>query len=266
MHRWYTLFLFPFLLVSTIAAQSSPYQVSWPQELRYTSMGAGSSLAGYLLREEVDEYTPSQLTRLDNDDIFLLDRLTMRFHFARASQQSDRLANTCFLLPLLYLAPNATRRDFGKILILYTEATLLNTGLTHIAKASFQRPRPYVFDASTAITSKQTINARASFVSGHTSSTAVNTFFMAKLFQDYYPDSKLRPYVWGAAFTIPAVVGYLRIRGGQHYITDVLGGYALGGAIGYLVPHWHKKTFSSRSGRVLQVQPGWQGFLLSYRF
>ena len=65
--------------------------------------------------------------------------------------------------------------------------------------------------------------------------TSTMTFLSAKMYHDFYPDSNARPYVWASAALIPAVTGYLRIRGGKHYLTDVLVGYGVGTLVGVLV-------------------------------
>ena len=66
------------------------------------------------------------------------------------------------------------------------------------------------------------------------------SFLTAKMYHDFYPESDARPYVWASAALIPAITGYLRVRGGKHYLTDVLVGYGVGAAIGILVPQLHK--------------------------
>ena len=76
----------------------------------------------------------------------------------------------------------------------------------------------------------------------HTSLSAAGSFFAARVFSDYYPDSKWKPVVWGAAVAIPAVTGYLRVRGGRHFPTDVIAGYAVGALAGWGVPALHKRS------------------------
>ena len=92
--------------------------------------------------------------------------------------------------------------------------------------------------------------------------TAANTFFAAKVFSDYYPDSKWKPVVWTAAATIPAITGYLRVKGGRHFTTDVITGYAVGAAVGYLVPHFHKK----KKAKGLSFYGGVNSVLVKYQF
>ena len=90
---------------------------------------------------------------------------------------------------------------------------MLNAGVTLLTKYTVRRIRPFNFDPNTSLEKKTSVNAKASFFSGHTSITATNSFFTAKVFSDYYPDSKWKPMVWTVAASIPAITGYLRVRG-----------------------------------------------------
>jgi len=163
----------------------------------------------------------------------------------------------------LLLFGRETRRDAPKLAILYTETILLTSGVTNLIKASVGRARPYVYAPDWEPGRELTSGDRAAFVSGHTSLAAAGSFFFATVFKDYYPDSKLKPYVWGAAVTIPAVTGYLRVRAAKHFPSDVLAGYALGAGIGYLVPTLHKKNVLPEG---MTIAPGGGGVYLDYWF
>ena len=65
------------------------------------------------------------------------------------------------------------------------------------------------------------------------------------------------------AAALPALTGYLRIRAGRHYPSDVLVGYLVGGAVGYLIPTLHKKK---PKGKSLSIAPSMGGVYLNYRF
>ncbi|MEK7256007.1 MAG: phosphatase PAP2 family protein, partial [Bacteroidota bacterium] len=187
-------------------------------------------------------FTPDELQTLNPMDINAFDRLATGKNSMKAHYASNVPLYGSYALPVLFLADKETRRDFPQILSLFSETILLNAGVTFLMKSTFRRPRPYVFDPNVDLTRKQKRNAKASFVSGHTSTTAANTFFMAKVYSDYFPDSKLKPYVWGSAIVVPAVTGYLRVRAGRHYPTDTIAGYIIGAAAGYFVTYLHRNT------------------------
>lgn len=101
-----------------------------------------------------------------------------------------------------------------------------------------------------------------SFFSGDASSTAFGLVFFAKVFNDYYPDSKWRPVVWGLSLSGVAAGSYFRVKSGKHFPTDVIVGSIVGGGIGYLIPHLHKK----KPLPGLSMDVGFQGFSLRYKF
>ena len=125
-----------------------------------------------------------------------------------------------------------------------------------IAAGLVQRSRPYVYNTSVPLAERQDSDSQRSFFAGHTTATAAATFFAAKVFTDFNPDSKLKPYVWAAAATVPAVVGYMRLRGGNHFLTDNLLGYGVGAACGILIPQLHKKTKPPAALSKFQVLSG----------
>ena len=59
---------------------------------------------------------------------------------------------------------------------------------------------------------------------------------------------KARLVIWGAAVTYPAVVGIIRVQEGRHFPSDVIVGYVVGAAIGYVVPVLHRAGPAKRIG------------------
>lgn len=224
----------------SLTAQS-PYQLQLKQELIYAGTGIGLTAFGAYLRGKSPIFTPDELTTFDPQDVNTFDRIATGLNSDRADRASDVLLYSSFALPTLALFDQKTRRDVPIILALWGEVVAINRGTTLIFKHTLQRPRPLVFNPNVDLSFKQANDVRASFISGHTSKTTSNFWFMAKVFSDYYPDSPLKPVVWGLAIAAPAVNGYLRVRAGKHYPTDVIGGYVVGAAIGFLVPHLHRK-------------------------
>jgi membrane-associated phospholipid phosphatase len=141
------------------------------------------------------------------------------------------------------------RQDWFRYLLLWGQAFSLTEGLTNWAKTLILRPRPlayyYAADyphvpvglAEAALTT----DTRFSYFSGHTSMTAVSSFFVARTFADYCPDSRAKPWVWASAALLPALVGIWRVRAGKHYPTDVLTGYLVGASVGLLIPALHRR-------------------------
>lgn len=246
---------------SLLPAQSSgPYYLSVKRDLWYGAAGAGTLLVGEYLRSTVSEL---RLLDLEVEDINRFDRVATRMNSSRAAQWSDYTLYTSIGITGTLLLGKEIRSDFGKISLLFLETMAINGGLTNISKSAFLRPRPYVLNKDWDPEQILTSADRAAFVSGHTSGSAAGAFFFAKVFSDYYPDSKLKPYIWVASASLPALVGYLRVRAGRHYPTDVIAGYILGASVGYLVPTLHKKPIEEQK---LTLIPAGNGVILSYRF
>ena len=94
------------------------------------------------------------------------------------------------------------------------------------------------------------------------------SFFGAKVFSDYSDNTTHKVLVWTGAIILPAVVGYLRVRAGRHFPTDVIAGYAIGGAIGYLVPFLHKMKPLKEGLTITPYSSGNKdlGVYMSYQF
>jgi membrane-associated phospholipid phosphatase len=120
--------------------------------------------------------------------------------------------------------------------LVIAEATALAMALNQTVKFLVARERPFVNalpEAERRLTAMPADND-LSFYSGHTAfpfALAVAAGTVAE--QREY---RLAPAVWASGLTLAAVSGYLRIAADKHYLSDVLTGALLGGAVGVAVP------------------------------
>jgi len=133
-----------------------------------------------------------------------------------------------------------TKKSGGVISVMALETMLVTNALTSMTKISVLRPRPLVYNDEVPLGSKLARKNKLSFFSGHTSMAATSFFYTAKVFSDFYPNSKWKPLVWTVAAIIPAIVGISRVYGGKHFPTDVIVGYVVGAGTGVLIPHLHR--------------------------
>lgn len=91
------------------------------------------------------------------------------------------------------------------------------------AKALFDRPRPELVPHGAAVHT-------ASFPSGHSLMAAVVYLTLAVLVARTMPSRRLRVYVVALAVLVTVAVGVSRVYLGVHWPTDVLAGWAAGGA------------------------------------
>jgi membrane-associated phospholipid phosphatase len=170
-----------------------------------------------------------------------------------------------FAVPFLMMLTNDYRGHAGQLSLLFVETMATTGALFTITTATVKRSRPLAYNEDLSFEKRSEPSSRRSFFAGHTAATASATFFAAKIFNDFNPDSPARPYVWTAAALIPAWVGYLRSKGGKHFLTDNLIGYGIGALSGILIPELHKKENPNFS---LYPSYGreYKGISLSYQF
>lgn len=241
----------------------SPYQCTKKKDAILTSIGSTGLAVGYYLHLKAPVLEVEQIGLLDKNSINQFDRVATSYFSQKAKRASDVFFYGSLAMPSLFGFSKRMRKDAKSLALIYGETLFLTVGLTAITKKTVLRSRPFVYNPDVDINTKLEKNARYSFFSGHASMVSASSFFTAKVFNDYYPDSKWKPFVWGAAATIPAITGYLRVRAGKHYPTDVITGYAVGAAFGILVPHIHKRKKRNENVQ-LSVNPA--GGYFSWRF
>ena len=239
--RYFILFTFLFSF-QMLHAQDSGGAHSFDGKLDGTLFGSGALTFGtaYYLQKRVPPLTGEEIMKVDPFRINPLDRLAVKQYGPKAKKNSDILLGTSAILPFALLLDKRSRDEFGTVGLMLAETFLINNGITGIFKGSARRTRPYVYNPNAPLLLKKEQDARYSFFSGHASNSAATSFFAAKVFSDNNPNSNLKPYIWGAAVSIPAVTSFFRFKAGKHFPTDVLAGYAVGATLGWLVPELHK--------------------------
>ena len=246
--------------LTIIAHAQSPYHFDWKKELSLTAIGGSTLASSFWVNANAKSLSAEQIAQLKRSDVPAFERFVTYNFSVNAQKASDVFLLSSTAIPALLFLGKPARNHFGQMAILYGETLLVTGGITRLTKTIFLRPRPLLYNENVSLATKQKIDNRYSFFSGHTSLTAMNYFFAAKVFSDFYPDSSWKHFVWGVAITAPALTGAFRVIGGKHFVTDVVVGYGVGAFIGYMIPHLHK----NKKDKKLSFVPSANGLYLSW--
>jgi membrane-associated phospholipid phosphatase len=221
------------------AGADSPYDLNHSEEWIWVGAGLSLCVGGLIGAHSLPSLTPAEIAAVDRNAINSFDRGTMNPY--REDHAGDAMAVSSFLIPLAFLGNDDMREDAETLGAMWAEATLWSEGLAQVTKALAQRNRPYVYDPDAPMEKKTQTEARLSFFSAHATGTAMNCFFMAKVFSDYSDNKNAEVALWTGAVLYPALVGFFRVDSGHHFTTDAIVGLVVGGTIGYLVPALHHR-------------------------
>lgn len=265
------------LIVTSIFAQDqvksdSPYETKFWTDAPIIAGTVGLNVAGVMFIQNKEDLTDYQLSQRDKNDIWGIDRWAAGNYSLEADRVSYIPFYGSFALPIAFLAAGETRSNIGQISVMYVESMATAGAMFTITAGLVDKSRPLVYNPNVSKEERIEAGAQRSFFAGHVAATAAATFFTAKIFNDFYPDSPLKPYVWGAATAISGYVGYLRIEAGKHFLTDSVVGLVVGASAGILIPELHKKEnknlslYPTYQQDVLGSGYDVQGLGLSYRF
>lgn len=251
----FLLFL-PLLLVGQSVADTEPDQSD--EETVYKvnpwvsgGIGVGGMLIGTAgidrLRRK-SRLTPAELMSLNPDDVLGIDQWALRQDLEKnegAEASSDLFFNTAIVLPFTLFFSKKYRKDWLSISTMYLEAHALNANFyawSPVGPALVDRLRPVAYYEEVDAGFRALGNTRNSFFSGHVSTTAIGTFFTAKVLSDYNPQwtGAQRALVFTAASLPPIFVAVQRVRSLKHFPTDTVAGLAVGAFFGIMTPHIHK--------------------------
>jgi len=237
------------LLILTTSFQSyaqknSPYTTDFYKDGAWIVAGLGATAAGIIIAENKDELTSVELSEKTKDDIWKLDRWAAGNYNESSNKISDIPFYLSFATPLLFGLNEDTRDNAGQIGVMYIESLSTTAALFNITSGLINKSRPLVYNNSGEVDFDERVeaNSQRSFYSGHVAASAAATFFAAQVFSDFFPNSNAKPFVWAGAATIPAVIAYLRIDAGKHFLSDTLVGYAMGALSGIIIPRLHRKS------------------------
>jgi len=222
----------------------SIYKVSKKVEIPITIAIFMSNYVGFKYLNNKTELSFNEIMNLDEDNIWWFDRVATQQNADdrfRYQDVSDVIMNISIALPIFLMIDKDIRKDWLDLLVLYGETHAVNTSLYISSAAFIDRTRPFLYNPDVPYSDKSGTGTTISFFSGHVSTAATASFFMAKVYSDYHPElGNKKFWLFGAAIIPPALVGLYRVKAMKHFPTDVIVGSVIGAAIGIIIPQLHK--------------------------
>ncbi|MGB7784884.1 MAG: phosphatase PAP2 family protein [Salinimicrobium sp.] len=263
------LFIFSFSFYSFSQqdiSKDSPYELSWAKDATWVGTGLALNGLGFKLIQDMEPLSQEEVNALSKNDVPGIDRWLAGQYSARADDISYYPFYGSFAVPFVMMAVDKDYRSHaGQISVMFVESMATTGALFTISAATVKRSRPLTYNEDLSYEKRSEPGSRRAFFAGHTAATASATFFAAKIYNDFNPDSAARPYVWAVAAAIPAYVGYLRSKAGKHFLTDNIVGYAIGALSGILIPELHKKK-NERFSFYPSYGREYKGLTLQYEF
>jgi len=230
------------------------YKLKPAIDVPLTAIGSAWTLYAFSKIYDRDESTVEKIQSLRTSGIPRFDRWAADIYSEKAADVSDLFFYGSMPFPVLViLADGKMRKDAGKLAFLYLE-TMAVTGVLYSGSSYLtSRYRPYAYNPEAPMNLRTRGGAKNSFFAGHVALVGTSTFFVAKVFSDYHPDSKIKWLPYTVASVSTAAAAYLRHRGGRHFPSDILIGTAVGPLVGILIPHFHKNKLLENSG--LTIMP-----------
>ena len=233
--------------MDTLPNNTEVYKIKAGSDIPVTAIGTGWSLYAFSKIYSKDKSSVEKILSLDKNDIPSFDRHGASVYHPKADEIGNALFYGSMPLPVLLLLDKEVRKDGLKIAFLYLESMsvtgLLYTGSVYLA----DRYRPYAYNPNVPMDRRTRGGAKNSFFAGHVALVGTSTFFVAKVFNDYHPGSRVKWLPFTIAGLATGSVALMRYRGGQHFLSDIAIGTVVGVLSGILVPHIHKnKDLSER--------------------
>lgn len=216
------------------------YRLNAAADITVTALTAGWSAFAFTKIYSKDDITAEELAGIREENVPGFDRWAIKPYNEKIDKASYIPFYAAMPAPLLLLLDNKIRKDGFKVMFLYLE-TMAITGLMYTGSMYLtNRYRPYVYDPASPMDKRVTGNSKNSFYAGHVHLVGSSMFFIAKVWSDYHPESKIKWLFYTGAAGITAATALMRHQAGMHFPSDLLLGAGLGAVTGILVPAIHK--------------------------
>lgn len=218
----------------------TPTNTVFKLDLQKDALILGSALtliATDIILSNIDNNVVHIDSKLNIDEVNKIDRILMRPYSKKIDLLGTGFELATAITPLVFLSVPTT--EWTTIAGMYAETMLFAYGFKELAKAVFDRPRPYMYFDDFPIEEVQKGDWNSSFFSGHTTLSFAAATFTTYVFCKYKPESKWKIPVIATSYTLAAATAAMRLLSGNHFLTDVAIGAVVGSITGLLIPFWH---------------------------
>lgn len=231
MRRWTVALALCVVVVRPGVAQA-PYRVTWWDA---ASVAAGGAIALIPLFAGLPQGAPP-CAPCDPASLPGIDHAALHTFSRPAGTASHVLLVAGGGFAALASADGANAAAVRGNVVVFANALTWTEATTQWIKVLAHRSRPVLYTAAAPAAASEVDNRR-SFPSGHAATAfSLATAYLVMARREHLPHrARNAALLFGGA----AVVAALRIAAGQHFPTDVVGGAAIGGGVGWLVARVH---------------------------
>jgi membrane-associated phospholipid phosphatase len=202
----------------------------------------------------------------DKSKIPFFDALYTTSHNAGLGTAADVLVIAFAAAPAVTL-PGLSGREMLTVGTMYGETLGLAYGLDEAIKSLVLRDRPYAY-SSPPPSDLGSLDIGSSFPSRHATLAFASAVFAGSVFDELHPDSPYRAAVWAGGLAVATFIASIRVASGDHFVSDVAAGAALGALIGFGVPYLHRvgAQAGGAGAKGLSLSPSGVGLTVNYRF
>ena len=198
---------------------------------------------GYAKTHSQKDFRVEEIDKLSRTDINFFDRFATKYYSVPAKKASDYMMLACVVAPFTLNFDERVLNQYIEVNTIIVESFLITSTLATFTKVISQRKRPMVYNEDVGMNIRKDKENRYSFFSAHTALAFNGAILTAKIYNDYHPD-KNNKWLYATGIATASTVGYLRLRAGKHYPTDIITGAVVGTASALLVTEIHKKRVS----------------------
>ena len=201
-------------------------------------------------------------TSCDPDAVNSLDRWVIGHRSRAWSIASDAAMGLAMVLPFAVTGLDTLISDPADGLggwaidaLVLLETMMFVAAVNNLLSFAVRRPRPLVYDPRTSDSERLRGSAAQAFPAGHVSIAVAMATATTRLLFKRHSGGAGSIAVGIGLHLIAATAAVGRLLSGNHFLTDVLGGIALGGAVGLLIPWLHERPRAGRASVAPSVSP-----------